>query len=119
MNEDISNVSDGDQNKNIVDRRKFNGGHSTKGVAGRKPKAEEVKLQQRLTPMSKAAFKKLKEGIEAGDFKFIQLFFAYYVGKPKETKEINIQSEQPLFNLLDAEPLNGDGATIDIDGEIL
>ena len=33
-------------------------------------------------------FQKLKEGVESGDFKFIQLYLNYYVGKPKETKDI-------------------------------
>lgn len=68
-----------------VDGRKNNGGHKT---AGRKSKAEEIKLIERLSPMADIAFQKLKEGVESGDFKFIQLFMNYYAGKPKETKDI-------------------------------
>jgi hypothetical protein len=96
-----------------IDKRKFNKG--TKGVAGRKPKSEEVKLIERLTPLEPLAYKKLKEGIEKGEFKFIQMFYNYYAGKPRETKDITVNNEQPLFNLIiDSE----DNNTIDID-EIL
>ena len=80
-----------------VDRRKFNRGH--KGVSGRKPKSEEIKLIERLTPMAPVAFKKLKEGVESGDFKFIQLYLAYFAGRPRETKDINVVTEQPLFDI--------------------
>lgn len=56
--------------------------------SGRKSKAEEIKLIEKLSPMADIAFQKLKEGVESGDFKFIQLYLNYYVGKPKETKDI-------------------------------
>lgn len=81
-----------------MDGRKNNGGHTT---AGRKPKAEEVKLIERLTPLEPKAFEALKKGIETGDFKFIQMFYHYYAGKPRETKDITLNSEQPLFNIID------------------
>ena len=80
-----------------IDRRKFNGGH--KGLSGRKPKSEEIKLIERLTPMADLAFKKLREGVEKGDFKYVQLYLAYFAGKPKESKEVNIVSDQPLFDI--------------------
>ena len=56
-----------------MDGRKNNGGHSN---GGRKPKAEEVKLIERLTPLEPQAYAALKKGIETGDFKFIQMFFS-------------------------------------------
>ncbi len=37
--------------------------------------------------------------IDEGDFKAIQLYMNYMYGKPKETKDISITSEQPLFDL--------------------
>jgi len=80
-----------------IDRRRFNKG--IKGVVGRKPKSEEIKLIERLTPMADVAFNKLREGVEKGDFKFIQLYLAYFAGKPKESKDINVVSEQPLFDI--------------------
>ena len=42
---------------------------------------------------------KLKLLMDEGDFKAIQLYMAYMYGKPKETKDITISSEQPLFDL--------------------
>ena len=79
-----------------MDRRKNNGGHKT---AGRKSKAEEIQMIERLTPLEPKAFEALKEGIDKGDFKYVQMFYHYYAGKPKETKDITISSEQPLFDL--------------------
>ncbi len=81
-----------------MDGRINNGGHSN---GGRKPKAEEVKLIERLTPLEPAAYSALKQGIERGEFKFIQMFYHYYAGKPRETKDITLNAEQPLFNISD------------------
>lgn len=69
--------------------------------AGRKSKSEEVKMIEKLTPMADKAYAALLEGVEKGDFKFVQLFFHYYAGKPKETKDINLNNEQPIFKLED------------------
>ena len=79
-----------------MDKRKNNGGNKN---AGRKSKAEEVKMIERLSPLEPMAFESLKKGVESGNFKFVQLFYHYYAGKPKETKDINLTSEQPLFDL--------------------
>ena len=81
-----------------MDLRKNNGGHPN---AGRKTKAEEVKLIERLTPLEPQAYEALKKGIESGEFKFIQMFYHYYAGKPRETKDITLNTEQPLFNIID------------------
>jgi len=81
-----------------MDKRKNNGGHTT---AGRKSKAEEIKLIERLTPLEPKAYEALKKGIESGEFKFIQMFYHYYAGKPRETKDITLNTEQPLFNITD------------------
>lgn len=67
--------------------------------AGRKSKSEEVKMIERLSPLEPKAFKALEKGIEEGNFKYVQMFYNYYAGKPKETKDISITSEQPLFDL--------------------
>jgi hypothetical protein len=67
--------------------------------SGRKSKAEEVQLIERLSPLEDKAFEALQAGIEQGDFKYVQLFYHYYAGKPKETKDINLATEQPLFQL--------------------
>lgn len=80
----------------MEDKRKNNGGHKT---AGRKSKAEEVKLIEKLSALEPSAFMALEQGLEKGDFKFVQLFYNYYAGKPRETKDITISNEQPIFNI--------------------
>lgn len=81
-----------------MDKRKNNGGHPN---SGRKTKAEEVAMIERLSPMEDKAYEALKNGVESGDFKFVQLYFNYYAGKPKETKDITLNTEQPIFTLGD------------------
>ena len=63
-----------------MDGRKNNGGHSTKGRAGRKPKTEELQLIEKLKPLEPLAYD-----------------YNYYVGRPKETKDIHINEDVPLF----------------------
>jgi hypothetical protein len=83
-----------------MDNRKNNKG-TIGNKGGRPSKAEEIKLIERLTPMADAAYKALKDGIDKGDYKFVQLFFAYYAGKPKESKDITSNGEtvQTIINL--------------------
>ena len=77
-----------------MDKRKFNGGNKN---AGRKPKAEEVALIEKLTPLEPLAFAALQKGLEQKDFKYVQLFYNYYAGKPRETKDITINEDLPIF----------------------
>lgn len=65
--------------------------------AGRKSKADEVSLIEKLSPLEDIAFAALKAGVEKGDFKYVQLFYNYYAGKPRETKDITINEDLPLF----------------------
>jgi len=69
--------------------------------AGRKSKAEEVQLIEKLGALEPSAFMALEQGLERGDFKFVQLFYNYYAGKPRETKDITVTNEQPIFNIDD------------------
>ena len=78
-----------------MDKRIFNGG--AREGAGRKPKAEEIQLIEKLTPLEPLAFAALMKGLEQGDFKYVQLFYNYYAGKPRETKDITINEDLPLF----------------------
>ena len=78
-----------------MDKRKNNGGHKT---AGRKSKSHEQGLIEKLSPLQPAAFKALKEAISMGESWAVKLFFDYKFGKAKETKDITVVSEQPLFN---------------------
>ena len=65
--------------------------------AGRKSKADEFSLIEKLSPLEDTAYAALKAGVEKGDFKFVQLFYNYYAGKPTETKNINVSEDVPLF----------------------
>jgi len=65
--------------------------------SGRKPKSEEIELIEKLKPLEDLAFAALKEGLEKKDFKFVQLYMNYRFGKPKETKDITINEDIPLF----------------------
>ena len=73
-----------------------------KGLSGRKPKSVEIELIEKLQPLEPIAFELLKDGLDSGDFKYLRLYFLYRYGKPREQKEISINSnqEQPLFNIV-------------------
>lgn len=81
-----------------MDGRKNNGGHKT---AGRKSKSEEMQLIEMLNKHidKDEAIKVLKTKIDEGDFKALQLYMNYMYGKPKETKDVTINAEQPLFDI--------------------
>lgn len=65
--------------------------------AGRKPKAEEIKLVEKLGPLEDDALEAIKEGVRSKDIRWIKLYLEYYVGKPKEFKQIEINEDVPLF----------------------
>tara|TARA_R100000278_G_scaffold40193_3_gene35435 strand:+ start:11739 stop:11984 length:246 start_codon:yes stop_codon:yes gene_type:complete len=79
-----------------MDGRKNNRG-TIGNKGGRKPKSEEIKLVERLSPLEDAALDALKKGVESGELKWIQLYLNYYLGKPRETKDITINEDIPLF----------------------
>lgn len=76
------------------DRRKYNGGNKN---AGRKPKAEEQKLIEKLSPLEDKAFKALDNALQEEHNWAVRLYFEYMYGKPKEKVEITKIKEQPLF----------------------
>jgi ribosomal protein S26 len=82
-----------------MDKRKNNGGK--REGAGRKSKSEEMQLIEMLNKHidKDKAIKVLKEKIDEGDFKALQMYMNYMYGKPKETKDVTINAEQPLFNI--------------------
>ena len=63
------------------DGRKNNGGHPN---SGRKSKAEEQQLVEKLTPFEPEALNKLKDNISKGNRWAIELFFKYMYGMPKQ-----------------------------------
>ena len=81
-----------------MDKRKFNKGTiGNRGGSGRPPKSQDIELIEKLSPINDLAFSKLKKGIERGEFKYIQLFFQYYYGKPRERKNVTVNKDLPLF----------------------
>jgi hypothetical protein len=81
------------------DGRANNGGHSTKGKAGRKPKTDEEELIKRLTPLDDLAYEALKEGLEEKKSWAVNLFFNYKYGKPKQYKAIEIKQPQEKMSI--------------------
>ena len=79
------------------DGRKNNGGNKN---AGRKPKATEIELIERLSPMEDEALKALHKGVKSGDYKFISLYMAYRYGKPKESKDITTNGKDVNIPLI-------------------
>lgn len=73
-----------------MDGRKNNGGNKN---AGRKPKADEIVLIERLSPLDDIAFTKLKEGVESGSFYHLKLFYEYRYGKPKQLIGVVTENE--------------------------
>lgn len=68
-----------------MDKRKFNGARVGENRnAGRKPKAMEIELIEKLTPLDELAFKELEKGIKSGSFQYLKLYFEYRYGKPKD-----------------------------------
>jgi|SRR6478609_357958 len=61
--------------------------------AGRKSKAEELKLIEKLSPMESTALEALLKGVSKGEFPYIKLYFEYYFGKPTETIDVDLQGE--------------------------
>ena len=82
-----------------MDKRKNNGGHKTNG--GRKPKAEEQKLIEKLSPLEPKAFKALEDAIDDGASWAVKMYMEYVYGKPKETKDITLNSETNIFKNID------------------
>ncbi len=66
----------------MSDGRKNNGGNKN---AGRKPKAEEQQLVEKLTPHEPTALKALGDALKDGQGWAVKLFMEYKYGKPKQT----------------------------------
>lgn len=55
--------------------------------AGRKSKAEETKLIERLSPMEDKALEMLETLLDNGDFNALKLYMEYRYGKPTQKVE--------------------------------
>ncbi len=68
--------------------------------SGRKNKADELQLLDKLSPMEDLFIQVLHDGLKKGDYKFAQLFANYYYGRPKETQDITLNQDTPLFEVV-------------------
>ena len=78
----------------MADGRKNNRGH--KG-SGRKSKADEQQLIERLTPLAADGYKALSNALKDEQGWAVKLFFEYMYGKPKQQIEqtnLNIEEKQ-------------------------
>ena len=77
------------------------GGH--RNGAGRKPKASEQKLIERLDSIidEDEVLQVLKQLIKDGDLRAVQLYLSYRRGKPKDTMDLNTTGEGIGINFKD------------------
>lgn len=59
--------------------------------AGRKSKAEEQSLIEKLTPLEPMAFKALTDALKEGKDWAVKLFFQYNFGMPKQTIDQKVE----------------------------
>lgn len=80
----------------MPDGRKNNGGHSTKGVAGRKPKADEIKLIEQMDAIAapEEAWRALWSKCVEGDTQAIKRWLEYRFGMPKQSIDVTTQGER-------------------------
>jgi hypothetical protein len=83
-----------------MDKRKFNGGNSTKakGVDKRKNEYKDIVNKvittEKLSQVLNMLFNK---AVDHDDVPAAKILLEYSLGKPKETKDISITEIQPLF----------------------
>jgi len=85
-----------------MDGRKDNGG--ARAGAGRKPKADELKLIEDLSEFDEEAKKCLRDGIKDGNYQFWNKYMEYRYGKPKERVDVTSGDEQiniPIIKFFD------------------
>ena len=69
--------------------------------AGRKSKAEEQSLIEKLTPLEPIAFEALTNALNDGKDWAVKLFFQYNFGMPKQVIDQNTNLSVDSFNLKD------------------
>lgn len=87
-----------DENGKKIDGRKFNGGN--KGC-GRKPKAYETKLAEKLEPHNDEIIKMMIDLALKGDKDMIKLYMGYLHGNPKVKTENETSVSVSEFKLSD------------------
>ena len=80
----------------MTDGRKNNGGHSTKGFAGRKSKENQLKLIEQMDAVEipETLWKILAKKIKEGDTQAIKIWLSYRYGKPKQFTDVTTNGNQ-------------------------
>jgi len=80
----------------MTDGRKNNGGHSTKGFAGRKSKENQLKLIEQMDAIEipDTLWKILAEKVKEGDISAIKIWLEYRYGKPKQHTDVTTNGNQ-------------------------
>jgi len=92
-----------------LDGRRNNGGHSTKGKAGRKPKADEDRLRDMLSPYREETITKVVNIMRNGEKESDQLaaaklLMSYDWGLPKQKTEITTNDEPFILKINGTKP---------------
>jgi hypothetical protein len=74
----------------MADGRRNNGGHSTKGKAGRKPKADEIRLIETMDAVKapKEVWEALAKKVDDGDTQAMKSWLSYRYGMPKQSVDL-------------------------------
>jgi hypothetical protein len=86
-----------------MDKRKFNGGNSTKATKETdrrlSTKSDNQKLIENISPYSEQAHNVLGKAIKDGEKWAVELWFKYFYGMPKQTVDQNTNVTVNDFNL--------------------
>lgn len=87
----------------MADKRKQNGGNSTKanGFDKRKNQYKDALEAACTVKDVEEVLRVVCDSAKTGDIRAAQLFLSYYLGKPIETKDITVNQEVPLFPVVD------------------
>lgn len=79
-----------------MDGRKNNGGHSTKGFAGRPTKADEIKIIEQMDAIAvpEDAWRALWNRCQDGDIQAIKCWLNYRFGMPKQQIDVTTQGDK-------------------------
>jgi NADPH-dependent ferric siderophore reductase len=79
-----------------MDGRRNNGGHSTKGFAGRPTKADEIKIIEQMDAIAvpEDAWRALWVKCQDGDIQAIKCWLNYRFGMPKQVVDVTTQGEK-------------------------
>jgi hypothetical protein len=65
--------------------------------AGRKHKADEIALIEKLSPLDELFFSKMEEAMDGGDPAILKLFAAYRWGQPRQTVDTSLSVDMGVI----------------------